>query len=206
MNVGDTFTLSDLISAWREDLRGGGVDEVAAERSRVVQAAFGVDLSGDPPELARTWMPAWVTEREAFNADRLDQRLLLARLAREWAALPSQKSPFEGMLEAPLVIGELYNRHASDGREPDTTVMLTELIGTLWNLDPESTAVATTSALYRTGPAARIVKTSPADDEPIACPRCGWTGVVADTGIEYFSELAHRECPRCEKMLLILSG
>lgn len=204
MNVGDTFTMPDLIAAWREDLRSGDRDAVAVERSRVAQSAFSIDLETDPPELDHTWMPSWVTERDEFNADRLDQRRLLARLAREWVALPAHADPFEGMLEAPIVIGALWAQHASNGRKPTTELMVTELVGTLWNIDPTSTALVTTSALYGTGPAARIAKTVPPDDEPITCPRCGWTGLVEDTYMEYFSELSHRECPRCEKMLLIL--
>ena len=203
MNVGDTITVPDLIAAWREDLRASGTDPDAAERSRVAQSSFGIDLSGTPPTLEHTWTPDWVADPAEFEADRLDHGDTVLHVARRWGALPADADPFEGMLEAPLVICALYTQHASEGRRADTDAMLAELVSTLWNIDPSSTAVITSAALYRTGPAARIVKSPPPDDEHIACPRCGWTGVVGDTCIEYSSDVVHRECPRCEKMLLI---
>lgn len=206
MTVGDTLTIPELIAAWRADQRAGGSDPTAAERSRVAQSAFAVDLAGDPPAFASTWIPDWVRDRAAFADDRLQRRVISARIAREWAALPPDAYPFEGMLEAPFVICALYERHVKGGGALDSDVMLTELVCTLWNLKPASTAAVSTAAQYRTGTAARLVRTSPPDDESIACPRCGWTGLVGETEVEYFEQVSHRECPRCAKILLVMAG
>ena len=205
MNVGDTISIADLIAAWRDGLPPAGATPGAVACSRIAQASFGVDLSADPPALERTWTPDWVRDTHAFQHDRYLHRDLLARIARQWAALPAHVDPFESLIEAPLVICALHEQHARSGRATGTDAPLTELVGTLWNLDPSSTALVTTAAAYRTGPAARIVKNFPPDDEPIACTQCGWTGAVGETDIEYFRDVAHRECPRCEKMLLIAS-
>lgn len=205
MHVGDTISVADLIAAWRDGLRPEDATPGAVARRRIAEASFGVDLSADPPALKRTWTPDWVGDTQAFQHDRHLHRDLLARIARKWAALPADADPFEGFIEAPVVICALYERHARDGRAGGTDAPLTELVATLWNLDPSSTALVTTAAAYRTGPAARIVKSFPPNDEPIACPQCGWTGAIGETNIEYFRDVAHRECPRCEKMLLIAS-
>lgn len=65
-------------------------------------------------------------------------------------------------------------------------------------------ASRSTAARYRPGPAARVCDTPPPDDEPLGCGHCGWTGVVHEAPAEYFRDCWHRECPRCEKMLLVL--
>lgn len=204
MNVGDTITVADLVTAWREDIRAGRNDAAAAERSRIAQASFGVDLAVDPPDLASGWIPAWVTDREACADDVRENRATLARLARFWAGLAPGEDPFATLIEAPFAVHCLWLHHRE--HDPvDSDAVLADLVGLAWNLDPASSAIVSTAAFYRTGPAARIVKEFPSDDEPIACPVCGWTGTVGETDMEYFSQVVHRECPRCEKMLLILT-
>lgn len=42
--AGGAPTMPDLIAAWREDLRSDSGDAPAAERSRLAQSAFGIDL------------------------------------------------------------------------------------------------------------------------------------------------------------------
>lgn len=136
MNVGDTISVADLIAAWREGLRAEEATPGAVARSRIAQASFGVDLSADPPVLERTWTPDWVRDTHAFQHDRYLHRDLLARVARNWAALPTHADPFEGFIEAPLVIGALYERHARDGRGAGTEAPLRDLIATLWTSVP----------------------------------------------------------------------
>jgi tetratricopeptide (TPR) repeat protein len=41
-------------------------------------------------------------------------------------------------------------------------------------------------------------------DEPLTCPSCGWSGRGADNE-EYFEELLDVRCPRCDRMVLIVS-
>lgn len=100
----------------------------------------------------------------------------------------------------------MWEQHVSDRPTLDMDALLTDLVGTLWNIDPTDTVRVSTAALYRAGPAARMVETQPDDDAPIACPQCGWTGVVRDASRDMFSEVMHWECPRCAEILLILSA
>lgn len=43
------------------------------------------------------------------------------------------------------------------------------------------------------------------EDEPLTCPHCGWTGQAGDGSQEAHTELFDVSCPRCDKMLLIVS-
>lgn len=192
-SVGDSLSFEDLIAAWCADMRCAGADSA--------QAAFGVDLAGDSPRLERMWLPAWVQHRDAFAADLNASRSTLEFVVRDWARSPVGSNPFDGLLEAPRAVRGMWEHHRAGGSVA-VEVVVGELVAMLWNIDPGGTARVSTTALFRTGTAARIVDEIPPDDEPIACPMCGWTGTVGQTDLEYFGGVFHRECPECEKMLL----
>jgi predicted RNA-binding Zn-ribbon protein involved in translation (DUF1610 family) len=40
---------------------------------------------------------------------------------------------------------------------------------------------------------------------PLTCSGCGWRGLLDPRHLEAFGELAHFECPECEKILAIVS-
>ena len=64
-----------------------------------------------------------------------------------------------------------------------------------------------TTARYRSGPAARIVE-HPEDfdrDAPLACPHCDWSGLGRDGEMEVHAEVADVSCPKCGQMLLVVS-
>ena len=41
--------------------------------------------------------------------------------------------------------------------------------------------------------------------EMITCPECGWSGAAREASDEYYEELFDVSCPRCERMILIVS-
>lgn len=44
-----------------------------------------------------------------------------------------------------------------------------------------------------------------AEDEPVVCPRCGWSGFGKDLDLEMFQEVAEVNCPECGKRIHLLS-
>jgi hypothetical protein len=205
VKTGDRLTRHDLATAWVAHRRARGEDPAAAETARIAQSAFGIELTEPAPPLERTWVPAWAEDPERFNAERRENAFSLSMVMRGLAGTAPGADPFAGYLEVPAPTHEFFRWYRAHEAEPGALEQLVgDLIGTLWNLPPDATAIVSTAAQFKTGEtAARILTGPPADDEPIACPRCGWTGTIGETEIEYFSECAHRECPKCSKMLVI---
>ena len=67
--------------------------------------------------------------------------------------------------------------------------------------------IASTAAVYSTGPHARIAASywDYDDQAELTCPACGWRGRAKDADREHFSELFDVSCPACDQMLLIVS-
>jgi hypothetical protein len=64
----------------------------------------------------------------------------------------------------------------------------------------------TSADLYKRGPAAKTRNYYDYDEpEMIECPQCRWVGSGAEGSGEYYRELFDVSCPRCDKMLLIIS-
>jgi hypothetical protein len=64
----------------------------------------------------------------------------------------------------------------------------------------------TTADLSKRGPAATTRNYYDYDEcEPIECPQCHWTGLADEGAREYYHDLFDVSCPRCDKMLLIIS-
>lgn len=65
-----------------------------------------------------------------------------------------------------------------------------------------------TAAQYRSGPSARVISDfwqDYADEAPLRCFSCDWTGRTADGSKELGDGLFHVACPRCSQMLLVVS-
>ena len=63
-----------------------------------------------------------------------------------------------------------------------------------------------TTARHFDVPAAKILEYAEFDeDERIACPSCGWSGLASEGDREFYAEVFDVSCPRCEKMLLVVS-
>jgi hypothetical protein len=82
-----------------------------------------------------------------------------------------------------------------------------------WIRDPESARRIeertrhSTAAVHSSEPAARVLEyVEYHANERLICPRCGWSGQAGDAAIEYYEELFDVSCPRCEKMLLVVSA
>ena len=43
------------------------------------------------------------------------------------------------------------------------------------------------------------------ENERLTCPHCGWSGQAGEADREFYKELFDVACPRCEKMLLVVS-
>lgn len=43
------------------------------------------------------------------------------------------------------------------------------------------------------------------DGAEITCPECGWSGAAREASVEYYEELFDVSCPRCDRMILIVS-
>jgi hypothetical protein len=74
--------------------------------------------------------------------------------------------------------------------------------------DPQTGDPETSAARYRSGPSARVIKTSEYDeDAPVRCtnPDCGWTGTASQCVREFYDALYDLSCPDCDTMLLIVS-
>jgi hypothetical protein len=64
-----------------------------------------------------------------------------------------------------------------------------------------------TAGIHSSERAARILEYEEYHpNERLTCPRCGWNGQADDASIEYHEELFDVSCPRCEKMLLVVSA
>jgi len=64
----------------------------------------------------------------------------------------------------------------------------------------------TTASRYGPRPAARLVSYYEFDPEAgVTCGACGWKGRAGDGSREYHQELFDTSCPRCDRMLLIIS-
>ena len=68
--------------------------------------------------------------------------------------------------------------------------------------------VYTTARHYSRGPTARVLTDyweQYVEESRLSCPACGWQGDNGEAVKELHEELFDLSCPRCEKMLLIVS-
>ena len=82
-----------------------------------------------------------------------------------------------------------------------------------WTRDDESarrvaqrTQKYSTAAKYSTEPPALLLGAYEyRENERLACPHCGWSGQAGEADRGFYEELFDVSCPRCEKMLLVVS-
>ena len=74
--------------------------------------------------------------------------------------------------------------------------------------DPQPGDPITTAAVYRQGPSARVIRGTEYDEKALlrcTAADCEWTGPASEGNLNYSDDLFDVCCPRCDKMLLIVS-
>lgn len=75
--------------------------------------------------------------------------------------------------------------------------------------DPRRGDPITTAARFKGSPSARVVTSKDYDEMgPLRCtrPDCKWEGLVREGDKNFFEELFDVRCPKCDQMLIIVSG